>query len=198
LESLAISPDTVVAIMVGRIDGMKGHDVLLEALKLSRDAGIPRFVTLIVGDGRMRENAEAAAGRAGLGPEWVRFLGFRSDISDLLSASDLFVLPSLSEGFPLSVLEAMSFGLPVIATNVGGIPELIEADKHGMLIPPGDPKTLAEAIARMVQSPQLRRSLGTAGAARVQSTFRFDHMLRQYKELYESLILRGAAGTPNG
>lgn len=120
LRGLGISPQAIVAIMVGRIDGMKGHDVLLQALALYRDAGHMPFVTLIVGDGRARAELEGAATRVGLSSDWVRFLGFRSDIGDLLSASDIFTLPSLSEGLPLSVLEAMAAGLPVVATAVGG------------------------------------------------------------------------------
>jgi glycosyltransferase involved in cell wall biosynthesis len=123
----------------------------------------------------------------GLGDQDIRFLGFRSDVPDLHAASDFFVLPSVTEGLPLSVLEAMSAGNPVIATPVGGIPELVENGRHGLLIPVGDDRALTEAIARIAESKSLRRALGQAGLDRVEHDFSFFQMTERYESLYADL-----------
>jgi glycosyltransferase involved in cell wall biosynthesis len=124
----------------------------------------------------------------GLDPSRVRFLGFRTDIPDLLHASDIFVLSSLQEGLPLAVLEAMGQGLPVIATSVGGVPELISHRKDGMLCPPSNPSALAAMLAEVIENSVLRQHLGQAGAVRVKQDFSFDNMAQQYENLYFDLL----------
>ena len=182
------------AIIVARIDRLKGHETLLRAWADVLRAH-PSAVLLIVGDGSERQAMEQLAvelgitgRRATIGKEGgVRFLGFRSDVADLLAAADLFVLPSLSEGLPLSILEAMSHGLPIVATDVGGIPELITEGIEGLLVRPKDGAGLAWAIGRIAASEQLRDTLGSNGRRRVKSEFSFDEMRRQYDAIYRAL-----------
>jgi glycosyltransferase involved in cell wall biosynthesis len=175
-----------VGIMVAGFDKVKGHAFLLQALAALRDRALP-VVMLIAGEGAERANMEQLARELRLGPEQVRFLGRRADIVNLLAASDFFVLPSLMEGLPLAILEAMSQKLPVIATPVGGVPELLEPERHGLLVKPGDAADLADAIARLKTDPALCKSLGKAGYDRVCREFTFDVMTRKYEDIYYTL-----------
>lgn len=176
----------VVGIIVARIDGLKGHETLIRALA-SLPEGDPPVTLLIVGDGAKRVELESLAQQLGLGPERVRFLGFRADVPDLLAASDLFVLPSLTEGLPLSVLEAMVHRLPIVATPVGGIPELVPDDRHGILVPVNDVAALAQAISQVASDPPLRAAMGEAVYRRAMEVFSFDAMVGKYDDLYSRL-----------
>ena len=181
----------VVGIIVARVDGLKGHDTLLRALAL-----LPRTASVCViaaGDGSKRSETELLARELGLNSDRFRILGFRPDVPDLLAAADFFVLPSLTEGLPLSVLEAMSHGLPVIATPVGGVPELVQDGVEGELIPVEDAPALAAAIARSAGSPTRRRLLGDAARHHVADNFSMLRMISDYDALYRRL-LGGAAG----
>lgn len=173
-------------LIVARIDGLKGHDTLIKSLARLKERGLP-ITILVAGDGAERQNLQDLAHSLGLGQEDIRFLGFRSDVPDLHAASDFFVLPSVTEGLPLSVLEAMSAGKPVIATPVGGIPELVDSGRHGLLVPVGDDTALAEAIAQIAKDETLRRALGQAGRERVESDFSFARMTARYESLYAQL-----------
>jgi glycosyltransferase involved in cell wall biosynthesis len=138
---------------------------------------------------------ENLAEELGLGPDRVRFLGFRSDVPDLLAASDFFALPSLTEGLPLSVLEAMGHRLPVIATPVGGVPELVTEGRHGLLVPVDAPESLACAVSQLSQDADLRRRFGEAAYQKVKTDFSFETMLKSYETLYASLLIpRGSRG----
>lgn len=183
---LGLAEDRAVGIMVARMDGLKGHETLLQAAALLRAAETP-VTLLLVGDGAERAKLEKLAQEKGLTSDFVQFLGYRSDVPDLLAASDFFLLPSLTEGLPLSVLEAMSQHLPVVATPVGGIPEVVHSGQHGLLVPVQDPQALAAAITEMVTDPEGRRALGEAAYQRVRETFSFEAMTRQYDALYYSL-----------
>ncbi|MFN3649701.1 MAG: glycosyltransferase family 4 protein [Armatimonadota bacterium] len=178
------------ALIAARVDGCKGHDTLLQASAILRGEGVPLTV-LIAGDGAARGELQALSVRLGL-QERVRFLGFRADVPDLLGAADFFVLPSLSEGLPLSVLEAMSHRVPVVATRVGGIPEVMEHGRHGLLVPVNQPEALAAALRRLCESPALREELGAASCEHVRSAFSFERMLREYDALYEQCLRRPA------
>jgi L-malate glycosyltransferase len=181
--ALGLPEDRVVATMVARIDALKGHETLIKAL----GEKLPLTV-LLAGDGAKRAEREQQAASLGLGPEHLRFLGFRSDVPDLLAASDLFLLPSLTEGLPLSVLEAMSHGLPIIATRVGGIPELVTENTHGLLIKPEDSVALANAIASLTASKEQRQAFGAAARLRVETEFTFSAMADEYTALYLRLL----------
>jgi glycosyltransferase involved in cell wall biosynthesis len=117
----------------------------------------------------------------------VRFLGTRNDVPELMRAFDLFVLTSHSEGCPNVILEAMASGLPVVSTNVGGVPELVNADT-GMLVPPRDDTTLAEAILRLLDDPVRRQRMGEAGRRRAVEQFSLAQMIRAREELLSELV----------
>ncbi len=177
--------DEFTAIIVARIDRLKGHETLLRGwAELARMEVTPCL--LIVGDGPERLAMERLVGEQGIASS-IKFLGFRSDVADLLGAADLFVLPSLTEGLPLSILEAMAHGLPVVATRVGGIPEVVGNEREGLLVDTENPQMLAAAIARIVDDSELRVRLGESARLRVRNEFSFDTMLHQYDELYHSL-----------
>jgi glycosyltransferase involved in cell wall biosynthesis len=181
--------DRPVGIIVARLVKAKGHGPLLHALSLLREQRLP--VTLLVaGDGSERTDLERRALDLRLGPEWVRFLGYRTDVSELLAASDFFVLPSFTEGLPLSLLEAMLHRLPVVVTPVGGIPELVTDGQQGLYVDVDDPAALARAMERLLRNPALCRSLGDAGHRRVQAQFTFERMVAQYEALYYDLHRR--------
>jgi glycosyltransferase involved in cell wall biosynthesis len=170
-------------VIVARLDRLKGHDVLLKALAwMKEDAEL-----LIVGDGPERGALEVLAAELGV-QDRVRFAGFRKDVPDLLAASDFFVLPSRTEGLPLSVLEAMAHGLPSIATPVGGVPEALNGEECGILVPVDDVHRLAAVMGTLVGDPQLRRRLGAAAETRVRKHFSFAAMTDAYDSLYRRLL----------
>lgn len=176
-----------VALHVANFLPVKGHDILVRALAKVRDRGVPLTV-VTAGDGNERPAIEAQAAQLGLGPEHIRFLGFRSDVPDLLAAADFFVLPSRMEGLPLAVLEAMSHGLPIVTTRIGGNPEVVTDGEHGLLVPIEDPDALAAALVRIAENPDLRRTLGEAGRKRVEKEFTFVEMTRKYQAIYDRLV----------
>lgn len=183
--------DGFTALIVARIDHLKGHDTLLRAWASLPNAGRLRTL-LVVGDGAERSAIERLAAELGISAS-VRFLGFRSDVNDLLAACDLFVLPSRSEGLPLSILEAMTHRLPIAATRVGGIPEIVTDGQEGLLVPPGDPMALSAAISRLETNDELRREMGSNALRRAESEFSFDAMVSQYDALYHALMRRSDA-----
>jgi glycosyltransferase involved in cell wall biosynthesis len=138
---------------------------------------------LIAGDGPRRDELEALARRLGIDRR-VRFLGHCEDVPDLLASSDLFVLPSRSEAFPNAVLEAMAAGLPVIATRVGGIVELIEHQRTGVLVPPDDPRALGFALLDLIQWRSHAIELGQAARTVVEQRYSFEQMVAAFERLY--------------
>jgi L-malate glycosyltransferase len=179
--------DRVVGAIVARLNGRKGHATLLKSVSLLREEGVTPL-TLIVGDGPERAALEQQALQLELNEGHVRFLGARSDVDRILSAADFFVLPSDTEGLPLSVLEAMAHGLPIIASRVGGIPELVEHMEQGLLVPPGDPPALANAIRRIVEDRPLRRRLADAARTRVNTEFSLVNTVQNYDLLYRAAL----------
>jgi glycosyltransferase involved in cell wall biosynthesis len=171
--------------MVGRMIAAKGVDTLLKAADILLKTG--SFLFLIAGDGPDREDFTSMADTLGL-RQSVRFLGYRQDIPTLLKAADLFVLPSLSEGLPLSVLEAMAAKRAIVATRVGGIPDLVEDGITGLLVNPGDAVALAEAINALAIDPDRRISMGMAGRLRVEEHFTETRMLNELSGVYLSAI----------
>ena len=137
----------------------------------------------------LRAELEAKAERLGIS-KWVRFLGMRSDVPDLLQMADVFALPSLWEGLPIALLEAMGAGLPVIATRVEGVEEMIVDGENGLLAQPADTKSLKTGLLRMLAQPDLRVNLGTAGRATVESSFSLDQMGIRYEDLFLRLLER--------
>lgn len=159
-RDLELAEDEFVVITVARLTRIKGHHVFLEALAhLGDDAARVRW--LVVGDGPDQAVLERAAGGAGLS-ESVRWLGFREEVATLLRASDSFVLPSLSEGLPLALLEAAGQRLPILATSVGAVPVVFEHGVTARLVPPDDPAALATQLRWLMAHPEERDELGRA------------------------------------
>ena len=172
-------------LFLGRVGERKGTPVLLQALAQMRDAD---WELICAGDGEVSKY-KAMAGQLGLEPR-VRFLGWvdEDEAQALLAGSDLLVLPSLNEGLPMSIIEAMAHGLPVIATPVGGIPELVTSGKTGLLVPPAEPDTLAEALRHLIEDPQSRRRMGANALAAWREHHLIDAYCRELGTLYEETL----------
>jgi glycosyltransferase involved in cell wall biosynthesis len=148
---------------------------------------------VLVGDGPLRSELEHLAARLGVHRQ-VEFIGYQSrpGVVRLLNECTLFVLPSRSESLGIAVIEALACGKPVVATAVGGIPEIIEDGTSGILVEPEDARALAVAIRRLLGDPALRERLGRAGRRRVKDAFRWQRMAEGYVRAYEELLDRGA------
>ena len=179
-RELGLAEDEPVFLVVGRLNAQKNHAGLVEAL-----VDCPGTL-LVAGDGELREELERQVEAAGL-RERVRLLGVRSDISEVYTASDVLVLSSHYEGNPLVVMEAMACGLPVIATAVGCVPELV-TEGTGWLVPPGEPAALSAAMRRAVGDLGEARGRGAAGARRARERFSAGAMAREYARLYRRLV----------
>jgi glycosyltransferase involved in cell wall biosynthesis len=176
---------------VGRLAPPKDFAILVRALA---ELGRGSFRAWIVGDGPDRASLEAEVIRLGLGGA-VQFLGERHDVPELMAQSDLFVLSSRSEGLPLSIIEAMAAGLPVVASAVGGVPELVA--NAGFIVPAADPDALAACLRRLVLDPGLRRRYGALARRRAETEFDLPPFHRAYLDLYATeLARRGIAAAP--
>jgi glycosyltransferase involved in cell wall biosynthesis len=179
-------------VAVGRLKAPKDFLTLVRALaRLASDS----FEAVIVGDGPDREQLEAEIGSLGLAGQ-VRLAGERRDVPELLARADVFALASRSEGMPVSVLEAMAAGLPVVASWVGGVSEQVVDGETGLLVEPGDVEQLAEALAALVGDRELRTRLGAAGRARAERAFDLEPFRRAHLELYSRELARRRLPAP--
>jgi L-malate glycosyltransferase len=185
---LGLDEDEHLILAVGNLYPVKGHIVLLEALALLRDGDGPRWRVAIAGRGGEETALRGFAHDHGFGHR-LHLLGYRADIPDLLAASDLYVMPSLSEGLPMAMIEAMFAARPVVASAVGGIPDVVTHGTHGLLVPPGDPAALREALSRLLGSPAERQQQATAAYRRAAEEYGVEQMVDRYERLY------GVAGT---
>jgi glycosyltransferase involved in cell wall biosynthesis len=181
-------------VAVGRLKAPKDFLTLVRALGRLEPGS---FDAVIVGEGPDRPQLEAEIGRLGLA-DHVALVGERRDVPELLAGADIFALASSSEGMPVSVLEAMAAELPVVASRVGGLAEQVVDGETGVLVEPGDPEHLAEALARLIADRELSRRLGAAGRARAEQAFDLEPFRRAHLELYsrELARLRLPAPTP--
>lgn len=184
-SDLGISPDEISLVCVGRLSPVKRHGDAIKALRLL-DTKHHNVKLYIIGDGDERKDLEGLADRLDLA-ERVIFTGDRSDVREILPAFDIFILPSESESFPNALLEAMSSGLPCIATKVGGIPEIIRHGVTGITVPPQRPDLMASEISNLVKSPKKRDSLGRNAKADVLKRFGMDTLIQRMKEYYGKL-----------
>jgi glycosyltransferase involved in cell wall biosynthesis len=187
---LGIAPDAPVIGTVSVMRPQKALDVLLRATRTLVDE-FPGVRVLIAGEGDEREALEELTGELGIGDNVV-FLGVRTDIPDVLDALDIAVSSSDFEGSPLSVMEYMEAARPVVATRVGGVPDLIDDGVHGLLVEPQDPDAFAAAVAKLLRDPARAAEMGRRGQERRRAEFDIDVMVRRLEELY--VRLRGEAG----
>jgi glycosyltransferase involved in cell wall biosynthesis len=180
-SELGLSPGDIVVGTVARLDPVKHLQSLVEAVAIARQGRLP-VVALVVGDGAERGRIESEARSRGLDRE-VHFLGHRDDARRYLQAMDIYVNSSVSEGISLTILEAMAAGLPVVATAVGGTPEIVD-DAVGRLVPSRDAASLASAVGVLAAQPALRASLGETARARVLERFTIEAMVDRYLGLY--------------
>ena len=178
-------------VCVARFAPQKNHSVLLSAFAKG-PASNSNAHLILVGEGELRQELQEQAKTLGLAKQ-IHFLGLRTDIPDVLSASDIFVLSSDYEGNPLSVIEAMASGLPTVSTAVGGVPDLVTNGKEGLLHEAGDVAGLAGSMELLLRNSAKRESMGAAAARRAKENFDVSKMVRDYEHLYEEMM-----GTPQG
>ncbi len=160
-------------------------DLILAFNKVKKK--IPNINLLIVGSGPQRKELEELTEKLKIAQD-VKFLGTRDDIPEVLKIIDLFVLPSFSEPFGLVILETMASRKPVVGTNIGGIPDIVEDGKTGFLVPPGDPKAQTEAIIKILKDPQKAKQMGDAGRRRLEKHFSSEAMVEKIANLYKQLL----------
>ena len=183
--------DKLVAI-IGSLYVVKGHDYLLQAMKTCV-RGVPEAHLLIVGDGELRRDLEARTDSLGI-REHVHFLGFRSDVAEIVNAMNVIALSSVWENFPLCLMEALAAGRPVVATTVGGIPEMIPHAECGLLVPPRQPAAMAEALISLLCDPRAAQSMGRAGRKRAESLYAEEIMARRTFDVYAELLRQSGTG----
>jgi glycosyltransferase involved in cell wall biosynthesis len=183
-RELGVQAHNPLIVCAARLEPEKDVATLVDAM-VDVAAAHPGSVCAIAGDGSQRQELEERARRESPA---VRFLGFRQDVLSVINAADLFVLPSLAEPFGLVLLEAMALGKPVVATGVGGPREIVVQGKTGLLVTPGRPQELAEAINRLLADPQARRAMGEQGHQRFLCEFTAARMAEQTARVYENLL----------
>lgn len=184
-RELSFSTDDFLVGIVAHLADHKGHKYLIEASRILRDKA-PRIKIIIVGDGPLQLELNRQVKEIQV-EDMVFFLGFREDIPQILASLDLFVLSSKLEGMGTSIMDAMACRLPVVATNVGGIPEVVVHEKTGLLVPPKRPAALAEAILRLYENRELAERLGSKGYEVVHSKFSAEAMAAKIITIYERL-----------
>jgi len=185
-DELRLGSTDQLLVAVGNLYPVKGHAHLLEALALLAPS-FPRLHVAIAGRGELEEPLRARAGALQLSDRF-HLLGLRSDIANVLSGADVFVLPSLSEGVPLALLEAMLAGRPVVASAVGEVPTVLDDGRAGVLVPAGDAAALASALAAPLADPGRAERLGAAARARATDAYTFDAMMDGYLGLYSKAL----------
>lgn len=187
-RELGIEAEVPVVGAVAVLRPQKALDVLLRAVA-ALTGKFPALRVLIAGEGPERAELEALAAELGVADR-VTLLGQRSDVPDLLAALDMAVSSSSFEGTPLAMMEYMDAGLPVVATRVGGVPDLIDDGVHGLLVEPGDPGALAAAMGELLRDPERARAMGERGRERRRSEFSIEATVRRLERLYEDLAAR--------
>ena len=189
-RSLGIPDDVFVVGTVGRLTAVKGQRYLIEAARKIVDIE-PHAVFVILGDGELLGELQEMASRLGI-KENMRFLGWRSDVAEVMSTFDIFALPSLNEGMGRVLAEAMAAGKPLVASNVGGIPDLVKHGQNGFLVGPGDADGLSGAIRKLLTDKEMRDEMGGRGRAMAHD-FSVEKMVEKIDALYSSLLGEMAA-----
>lgn len=165
-------------ISAGRLSPEKGHDCLIQAISIAKEKSA-RIYLLICGDGIWKKHLESLLSKYNVGDR-CKLLGFRRDMNNILQEMDIFVLPSRTEGLPNVILESFAYAKPVIATKVGGVPEIVKHNYNGILVPSESPRMMADAIIKLSNDPKKRKEMGAAGLHTVSKSFTFE---KQYKKL---------------
>ena len=185
LDRLGWDNDNFIVTVVGRLEPEKGHKYLIEALSdVVKNRSKVRC--LIIGEGRLQKELELQVKRNGL-KKWVYFTSFRNDIIKLLSSSNAFCMPSLTEGLPFSLLEACICRLPLIVTKVGGLKDLLTDNKTAIMVPPRDSRAISEAIINLIDNPQENSRLGNAAFELACSKFSNENMINKTLAIYKSI-----------
>jgi glycosyltransferase involved in cell wall biosynthesis len=177
---------------IGRLHEQKAQEVLIEAAKFVL-AAHPTARFMIVGHGPREEQLKALARQLGLADK-IDFAGVRYDIPEVLGQSDIFALSSAWEGLPVVGVEAMAAARPVVMTDVGGVRDLVDHERTGLIVPPGDPAVLAQALIRLLDDDERRREMGQAARARVSRDFSIATTAARYEALFEQILSRRIAG----
>jgi glycosyltransferase involved in cell wall biosynthesis len=185
-DELSIPQTHPLLVSVGNLYPVKGHQHLIDAMALVADRH-PTLHAAIAGRGELAEPLMARARAHGL-EDRLHLLGLRSDVAAILAAADVFVLPSLSEGLPLALLEAMFAGRPIVASDVGEIAATLDRGRAGVLVPPGDSAALAAALDRILTDPDRARALGAAARDRAAARYDVAQMVRHYRSMYDQLL----------
>ncbi|HZR91626.1 MAG TPA: glycosyltransferase family 4 protein [Gaiellaceae bacterium] len=183
---LGIPPQRFTVGWIGRMTAVKRTDDVLAALRRLRELGVDACLCL-VGDGPEREAIEQRAYELGV-VRHTYFLGYQEDVAPFYAAFDALILPSANEGTPVSAIEALAGRRPVVATRVGGVPDVVRDEVDGFLVEPGDVDAMAERLARLAADPQLRRRMGEAGRERVLQRYAVERLLDDVDRLYRSLL----------
>ncbi|MTI81766.1 MAG: glycosyltransferase family 4 protein [Firmicutes bacterium] len=184
LQSLGVPPVGKVVGVVARLATQKGIIHFLKAVSLMKEYQA-NFV--IIGDGPLRESLKKESENLGL-KNRVFFAGYRSDVYQIMPVMDIFVLPSETEGLPLTILEAMTAGVPVVATRVGGVTEVVENQKTGLLVQPKDPHSLALAIAQLLEDEKLAKEIAGAAKQLIEEKFTVEKMIDETMDLYQQVL----------
>ncbi len=185
-EELRLDQDHIVIGTVGRLEPEKDQKTLLEAFRhVKEKQSTMRLV--IVGNGRMADELKSHAKRLNIA-EHTLFLGTRRDVPRLLSAMDVFVLPSVREGLPIALIEAMASRKPVVASDIGGVRDLIGHEENGMLVEAGDVEALSKSLLQLVASPALRNRMGESGRRFVERSYSLPTMIRAYEKVYHDAL----------
>ena len=184
-ESLGFTEEDQVLIMVGRLHPGKGHPVLLAAMGLLLNV-YPKLKLICLGEGDGETEIRRLCDELGLARH-VKLAGYQPSVPEWLEAADINVLPSFYEGLPLTILEAMAAGLPTVASQVGGIPEAIEDGVSGLLVPPGNPKQLADALSFLLCQVEARARMGEAARLRASQCFGIERQVRDTEKMYLEL-----------
>ena len=190
--SLDLPEGVSVVASVGRFVAFKGYTYLLEAARLVHEA-TPEVHWVLVGDGELRSELEAQCRSLALESR-VHFTGWREDIPDILALADLFVLPSLGEHFGRVLIEAMATGKAVVATDAGGVPEVVIHGETGLLVPPAQPAPFATAVLALLKDPAKAARLGNAGRRRAEKVFSLGRHVEAVETLYKELLGANRAG----
>lgn len=187
-EKLGVAPDDFVFVCAARLHSQKAHHILINAVSDMVKSGNKGFKVLLVGEGDLRQQLEEMVHSLKLG-SYIHFLGLRQDIPDILLVSDSFVLSSDYEGLSLAILEAMAARLPVVATTVGGNPQIITDGKTGLLVPPQDSTSLAQAMTSLLLDKALAQSMGTTGRSVVEQTYHISSVTKQTVALFDNCLV---------